>query len=599
MIQQNKKHFKNLVAVFGIFWFVISCAFLNWTAPPKDREKNLNQVIKDLSFFPINGFHFRLSDLKDMKAIVVFMREKDCPLSEKYGPRIVRLEKQYAHKGIHFIYNYVGQIKAKKSAQEDLNKFGFKGPYVIDSKQTVINTLNAKTTGEVFILTPERRIIYRGPVDDQYHLLKSALVPKNHYVSDILKSITLGKNIIQKKFPAPGCIISRPIIKDQVFWSDVAPIIQKKCTSCHNPSDSAPIDYIKYDDVASRWAMFKYVIKNELMPPWSLDPNTGPWENDLSLTSKEKAILLKWINSGMPKKPGKTELLWSVKKPTASSDYIVHLPEKVVIPAEGLNFYKRFIVQTNFKKDKWIKDVKFIFKPKLVHHMFFFIMDPAFNEPISSNLGTHARRYSLALGSPMGLNDKEEIGYKLPRKAKLLVEIHYEPVGKKIKDDYTHIQINFHKKKPMYKSVVYVIYNTQINIPPYEANYQLRTSYRIKEKMSLIKVASHMHLRGKASSISIIDSKGIRKRIFGIDPFLPALENTYLLKEPLTVSKSSILECTYWYDNSEQNPINPAPEKYVTHGSFKKDEMAMCFFTWKVPVDSNHIRDVWIKNPKL
>ena len=180
-------------------------------------SSSLNQIIRDLSFFPVNGERFRLSELKDIKAIVFFMRERDCPISEKYGPRIARLERKYSKQGIQFIYNYVGQVRKDKSAINDLKRFGFKEPYVIDSKQITVTALDAKTTGDVFILTPQRKIIYRGPVDDQYHLLKSALKPKNHYISDMLEAIVSNKNIEPKEIPAPGCIIDRPVIKKKSF----------------------------------------------------------------------------------------------------------------------------------------------------------------------------------------------------------------------------------------------------------------------------------------------------------------------------------------------------------------------------------------------
>ena len=139
---------------------------------------------------------------------------------------------------------------------------------------------------------------------------------KNHYVSDILEAIAFGKSIEPKEIPAPGCIINRPVIKKKVFWKDVAPIIQKKCTVCHNPSGSAPIDYVSYEDVTGRRAMFKYVIANNLMPPWFVDPNTGPWNDDLSLTPREKALLLKWISDGSLKQTKKTQFLWRKRKKT-------------------------------------------------------------------------------------------------------------------------------------------------------------------------------------------------------------------------------------------------------------------------------------------
>ncbi len=58
--------------------------------------------------------------------------------------------------------------------------------------------------------------------------------------------------------------------------------------------------------------------------------------------------------------------------------------------------------------------------------------------------------------------------------------------------------------------------DSRINIPPFESNYKIETSYKMKKTMLLIDVHPHMHLRGKANSIFIIDPKGVKKRIIGL-----------------------------------------------------------------------------------
>jgi len=213
------------LSFFSLVFLLNSCVTKNkhesykahFSSKSAGEISSLNQIIEDLPFFPINGLRFRLSELKNVKAIVIVMREKNCPISEKYGPRLARIEKEYSSKGIQFIYNYVGQVRQKKSAWEDLEKFSFKSPYVIDSRQKVIDALHAKTTGDVFILTPDRRVIYKGPLDDQYHLLKSAIKAKNNYVLDVLSAIIAGKAVVPKELSAPGCVISRPVIKKKSF----------------------------------------------------------------------------------------------------------------------------------------------------------------------------------------------------------------------------------------------------------------------------------------------------------------------------------------------------------------------------------------------
>ena len=365
---------------FSILFITVSC--IHYTNKHKDHhsysfsnqkgevgKSSFNQVVRDLSFFPINGLRFRLSELKDIKAIVFVMREKDCPISEKYGVRLTEIEKEYSNQGVKFIYVYVGQVKVQESAKADLEKFGFKGAYVLDLKQRLVDTLKAKTTGDVFVLTLERKVIYKGPVDDQYHILQQAPSAKNHYLSNVLKAVLSGEKITPKELPAPGCFISRPHIKEEVFYKDVAPIISRRCTICHNPKGTGPMNFVNYQDIVGRRKMFQFVLENDLMPPWYIDTNTGPWVDDLSLEPQEKAMLLKWIYGGYLKKKTNNEVLWKKEKSSkASFDYVINLPERVEIPAdkrpEMFSDYKTFVIPTHFKEDKWIKDIKVVLKPK-------------------------------------------------------------------------------------------------------------------------------------------------------------------------------------------------------------------------------------------
>ena len=210
----------------------------------------------------------------------------------------------------------------------------------------------------------------KKPLDNNGHHLSLKSVghkTKNHYVADVLKTIVSGKKMTPKELKAPGKFIPRPTVKKQVYFKDVVPIIKEKCTNCHNPEGTGLMDFINYEGIAGRGAMFKYVIEKDLMPPWYVDPNTGPFQDDMSLTLKEKALLLQWAKRGFPvSKRGRKILLWSKPKTVIplkhKADYVVSLPEKVMVPAEGASFYKRFVIQTPFKEDKWIKSVNFFFK---------------------------------------------------------------------------------------------------------------------------------------------------------------------------------------------------------------------------------------------
>ena len=598
------KHFKLTIIVFILFETSCVHYISNYHGNMLSgtfKKVSMKKAIRDIIFFPTNGERFRLSELKDKKAVVLIMRDRGCPTSGKYGPHLARLETQYSKLGIQFIYIYVGQLDSLSHGKKDLKEFNFKAPYVIDIKQTIVNAVSAQTASEVLILTPNnRKLIYRGPLNDQNHLLNSVSTVKNNSVSSILDAIISGKKLSSKGVPAPECIIVRPAIKRKLFYKDVAPIISRKCSVCHNPSGSGFINYVTYEDIVKRSAIFNYVIENNLMPPWYVDPNTGPWQDDLSLTSTEKAMLLKWIDDGYPKTKRKFKPLWKKKARKAKTidNYTIRLPEKVEIPAEGLNKYKHFIIPTYFREDKWIDNIEFFLKPKIIHHIILFIMDNSF--PYHKDLSLiNIRDYAAhSLGVVLSAspnrqnllnrkNNNKNIGYRLIKKSKMVLEIHYESIGQKIVDDYTHVKINFHKKKPKYKIITHTLKTKNINIAPNKFNYRINMSYKLKKTRYFLGIFPHMHLRGKASSLYITSPDGHKKKVFGIDPYLANFQRYYELKSPVKIMKGSILECINWFDNSISNPTNPAPGKHATWGKFLENEMSECYIKFLTLSDSN------------
>jgi len=56
------------------------------------------------------------------------------------------------------------------------------------------------------------------------------------------------------------------------FTTDVAPILQKHCETCHRPGEAAPFSMLTYEE-ARPWApMIKMVVTKKIMPPWFADP---------------------------------------------------------------------------------------------------------------------------------------------------------------------------------------------------------------------------------------------------------------------------------------------------------------------------------------
>ena len=334
--------------------------------------------------------------------------------------------------------------------------------------------------------------------------------------------------------------------------------------------------------------MVKYVIKNNLMPPWFVSKHTGPWENDFSLSSKEKQILLKWIEDGLPYKNKDIKLTNLQKiKTIKNPDYVIKLETPVKIPATGFIPYKSVISIPPFLEDKWIKEIEFVLKPKVIHHIILTILDkkllPKLKPLPMSFLKDEIALGMWGVGHEFFYKYDQDIGEKIPKNHILIARIHYEPIGKKTIDTETQIKLRFYSKPPKYTVFRVATISEDINIDPYQNNYINEMSYTLKKDMPLKEMSTHMHLRGKSSSILLRDPKGYETEIFKIDPYYFNFQRMFSLKKALFIKKGSTLICRNYFDNSKENPVNPDPSKSVKAGSFTEDEMSDCYFHFLIP----------------
>jgi hypothetical protein len=73
-----------------------------------------------------------------------------------------------------------------------------------------VQALQAKSTTEVFVLDPQRTIVYRGAIDDQYGFGYSLEQPRHRYLASALNQLLQGQQPTDAATTAPGCAISSP-----------------------------------------------------------------------------------------------------------------------------------------------------------------------------------------------------------------------------------------------------------------------------------------------------------------------------------------------------------------------------------------------------
>ena len=84
------------------------------------------------------------------------------------------------------------------------------------------------------------------------------------------------------------------------WYRDIEPLVAEKCGGCHTDTGIAPFALTTYQDfVPLREAIYQ-AVEDNVMPPWQPADCCNHYKWDRSLTSDERATLLRWLGGGMP-----------------------------------------------------------------------------------------------------------------------------------------------------------------------------------------------------------------------------------------------------------------------------------------------------------
>src|SRR5262245_16158026 len=167
------------------------------------------------------------------------------------------------------------------------------------------------------------------------------------------------------------------------FHKDVAPILQRRCQTCHRPGEIGPMPILTYLDARPWAAAIKQAVATRKMPPWFADPAHGRFSNDRSLSAAEIETLVSWADSGAkegnPKDgPAPRQFVagWNIAKP----DLVVEMPSEFVVPEAGRIEYTYIVMPLNLTEDRWVQMAEARpGNPAVVHHMTAYIRDPESN----------------------------------------------------------------------------------------------------------------------------------------------------------------------------------------------------------------------------
>ena len=160
-----------------------------------------------------------------------------------------------------------------------------------------------------------------------------------------------------------------------VFTRDVAPIIFNHCSPCHRPGESAPFDLLGYADVRKHSKLIAEVTGDRYMPPWLPEHGVNDFVGERWLSDGEIATIARWVEQGtaegdaaeLPALPKFVDG-WQLRQ---QPDLVVTLPEAFVMPADGGDVYRNFVVPIPLDVARFVEAIEF--RPgesRAIHHAF-------------------------------------------------------------------------------------------------------------------------------------------------------------------------------------------------------------------------------------
>jgi peroxiredoxin len=125
----------------------------------------------DFSLEDYNGRVYSLKDFRESKALLVVFMCNHCPYVKHIQQYFTELAEEYQQKGVALVgINANDPVTYPEDNRENMKleaeRLNYTFPYLVDDAQTVAQTYRAACTPDFFLFDADRKLVYRGQMDD-------------------------------------------------------------------------------------------------------------------------------------------------------------------------------------------------------------------------------------------------------------------------------------------------------------------------------------------------------------------------------------------------------------------------------------------------
>lgn len=374
------------------------------------------------------------------------------------------------------------------------------------------------------------------------------------------------------------------------FNRDIAPIVFRNCVVCHRPGESAPFSLLTYTEAKKRAGLITALTTSRFMPPWLPARGEVAFLGERGLSDEEIALIRQWVEQGavegdpadLPPQPQFTAG-WQLGEP----DVILEMPESFIVPAEGVDVFRNFVLPIPISTPRWVKAVELRpGNPRAVHHAVMQVdrsrasrrrdeedavpgfsgMDMAGSEPPGGqSIGWTPGKVPIV---------DERLAWRLEPGSDMVLQLHMLPTGKP-EEVAPRIGLYFTDEIPREQAFSLLMRNDDIDIPAGVADHVIEDSLTLPVEVEVLGIYPHAHYLGKTLEAHATLPDGSIQSLIDIPKWDFNWQDDYRYREPLHLPAGTRIDMRFVYDNSSANALNPSnPPKRARFGNRSTDEMA-------------------------
>lgn len=162
--------------------------------PPLSYPLAIGEVAPAFHDLPgIDGHRYSLSSFEDKKVLILVFMANRCPTARVYSERMKEIQRDYGERGVQIVAinsdnPYLFSSETVPEMVKVAKERGYPFPYLKDEDQGVAGSYGAQVTLHAFVLDQDRRIRYRGRIDDSRDPALVTIHDLRNAVDDVLAS---------------------------------------------------------------------------------------------------------------------------------------------------------------------------------------------------------------------------------------------------------------------------------------------------------------------------------------------------------------------------------------------------------------------------